>query len=101
MPPRVRALIEEIAKKYSTPGNSITIADIIGDRRARQSGLIAARQECYWQLWCNERHPVTGQRLFSTPRIGKWLHRDHSTVMFGARKHAKKLEVIDEKVGQT
>lgn len=74
--PTLARIAEEIAAEYF-----VTVADIRGpDRtrrvsRARQAFMHAARL-------------LTGK---SYPCIGRWLARDHTTVMHGERVHAERM----------
>lgn len=57
-------------------GCRFSLADLQApDRRAAVS---AARHELMWRL---------RQAGWSYPKIGRLLHRDHSTVMYGVREH--------------
>lgn len=53
-----------------------------GERRDRK--LIVARQECFWL--CRERLG------FSYPKIARFFHRDHTTILHGCRKHEQRMQ---------
>ena len=56
-----------------------------GDRRYLP--LTKARAELYWRL----RNEIRiGGKQVSWPRIGRWLNRDHCTVLQMARRHAQR-----------
>ncbi|PIB91275.1 helix-turn-helix domain-containing protein [Caulobacter sp. FWC2] len=76
-PPIMPALAEEIAGLYG-----VTVSDIMGIKRVR--GISLARQHLMWVL--------TQDAKFSTSKVGQFLAgRDHSTVLYGAKKHAERL----------
>lgn len=61
----------------------ISSADILSPRRFRN--LVYARQEAWWLAYT--------QSEASYPAIGKFFNRDHTTVMFGIRRHAERIGV--------
>ncbi len=82
-PPIMPALAEEIAGLYG-----VTVDDIMGPRRVRDINL--ARQHLMWIL--------VQEPKFSTSKVGQFLAgRDHSTVLYGAKKHAERLASLGEK----
>ena len=75
---KARQIVREVAEKHG-----FTFEEIVSMRRNQP--LCDARNETYYRL----RHETT----WAFPRIGQFLgDRDHTTVMSGARKHAKRLE---------
>lgn len=72
-----KRIIAEVAEKHG-----LTLADLIGPRRHRY--VAHARQEAMWAL----RQRTT----LSTTSIGMFLGgRDHTTVMWGLRRHEERL----------
>jgi chromosomal replication initiator protein len=62
--------------------------DIRGHCRRRE--LVSARYEAMWQL-CQATRP-DGRPWLSLPAIARAFdHRDHTTVLYGIRKHAEKV----------
>lgn len=80
---RWKIIAEEVANKYG-----ITVFALLGKRgkRAKQASIATrARHETMYRL----RHEmkIAGAPP-SYPQIGRWLNRDHATVIHGIRKHA-------------
>lgn len=69
----MKEICEEVLLLY--PG--ITLADVIGVRRARC--IVAARHACMKAV-CDEREDL------STPAIGRFFLRDHTVVLYAAGK---------------
>jgi hypothetical protein len=69
-------IVAEVADKYD-----YTPADIKGDGMERR--LVAARYETFWRL--------RTETTMSSPMIGAKLNRDHSTVLYGVRKHQARI----------
>jgi Bacterial dnaA protein helix-turn-helix len=78
-PPIVREVVRSVADTHG-----ISPHLIVG--RSRCAAVTAARQEVYYWL----RH--TGR--FSMPRIGRWLDRDHTTVLHGIRQTEKRFKAL-------
>ena len=74
-PWRVAAL--EICKKHG-----VTWAQIIEQNRLPR--IVLARQEICWHLHKHFK--------FSYPKIGRCINRDHTSTLYGARRHQKRLE---------
>ena len=73
-----RQIVQEVAAKHG-----VTFEEIVSMRR--QQHIVDARNEVYFRL--------RNETTWSFPSIGRFLgDRDHSSVMCGARKHAKRLE---------
>jgi len=71
----MRRVLDEVAAAAG-----VSVADILGpSRRAR---VVAARQAVM---------AVLHRRGWSSPRIGRALRRDHSTVLHGIRAHAARF----------
>lgn len=79
---KYHALIGEIAEKHS-----VKVEHILSP--SRQQHHVAARHECYFTL-----HSLG----LSSSQIGKVMHRDHSTVLHGIRKHKEVNARIDRLV---
>lgn len=72
IPPRVRLYACIAAAEHH-----VNIGEVLGSSRTRPAVL--AR----WDVMRRLRNDG-----FSTPQIGRWLDRDHSTVVYGLRNHA-------------
>lgn len=70
------AMVSEVAAKHG-----IAAKDIFSDRRAVK--LCRARHECFWRM--------REETILSFPQIGRFFHRDHSTIMSGCKKHARRM----------
>ena len=73
--PRWKKIVNEVVKEHGIP-----FKILLSDRRSYP--VIRARQECYWQLYT--------KTTMSMPAIGKVLKRDHTTVLYGIRKHCER-----------
>ena len=74
-------IAKEVAEKYG-----LTVADLKGQSRVR---FIAwARQEAFYR--CRE----AGH---SSPSIGRWFGRDHTTVIFGSRAYVDRLTKAEQR----
>lgn len=69
-------IIYKVALKHG-----LTIADIMG--RRRKTPIVLARQEAMYELH------KTGK--YSFPQIGRFMKRDHTTILHGCRKMEKAL----------
>lgn len=74
--------IERIANKHG-----VTIDEIMGDGRTRR--VAYARQEIYFELYTHFE--------MSFPRVGKVMGRDHSTVLYGMKKHCLRYDLDYER----
>lgn len=82
-----------LGKKISRPLHAILIdvcdrhnvshQDLLSPRRFRN--LVRARHEAWWLAYT--------QSEASYPAIGKFFNRDHTTIMFGIRRHAARIGV--------
>lgn len=70
-PPTMAGIAAEVAVQHR-----VTVADIRGPSRVR--GLVRARQEFMARAW------VAGKTKCA---IGRYLGRDHTTVIYGLRVH--------------
>ena len=75
--PNAREILSTVARSHG-----VKVADIKGPGRFRSQ--VFARQDAMWRLYSTGR--------YSFPEIGRFLNRDHSTVIHGVRVHAKRLE---------
>jgi chromosomal replication initiation ATPase DnaA len=66
----------QIAQAVSL-AHGITVADLRGPSRLKP--VSEARQE-FMAL-------AMGEGRFSSPQVGRWLNRDHSTVLHGVKRH--------------
>jgi chromosomal replication initiation ATPase DnaA len=78
----VRQLAREIAAKHG-----LTPEGILG--RARDDTTVMGRQELAWRLSRIVRSD--GRRRFSMPQIGRYLDRDHTTIIHAIRAHEKRM----------
>lgn len=60
----------------------VTVAQMMGDNR--HVPVVLARQEAWWRIWREHGH--------SYPRIAKMFGKDHTTVMYGVKKHIERME---------
>ena len=82
-PPRV--LIADIAASVANR-HWVSEADLTGADRSRE--VARARQECYALAIAAGR---------STPAIGRYFNRDHSTVIYGARAYRARLTKAEQR----
>lgn len=86
-----RTAREIVANVAETHG--LTFEHLVGPVRTKR--LSIARQEAMWA--CRQVKAKDGSPRYSYPFIGRLLGgRDHTTVLWGERQHAKRL--ADEKV---
>jgi chromosomal replication initiation ATPase DnaA len=71
----LRDIIRDVSEE-----TGVSVAEIIG--RARTGRIVKARQAV---MYCARR-----EGRFSTTQIGRALHRDHTTVIYGADAYAEK-----------
>jgi chromosomal replication initiation ATPase DnaA len=77
-PPRERTSLVEIAREIAQ-ASGVLVSDIVGPARVRPYAWI--RQRFFYEAILRTKA--------SLPVIGRWCgHRDHTTVLYGARKHA-------------
>ena len=74
---KVRQIVNEVREKHG-----LTEEQLVSDNRQRH--LIACRQEIYWRL--------SRETAWSLSRIGHYMNRDHTTIIWGIRAHKRKLE---------
>jgi len=68
----MKDIAEQVCSKHG-----VTLADIRGPARPRR--IARARHETFAR--------IRRETAFSLPSIGRWFHKDHTTVLYGARKH--------------
>lgn len=68
----MREIAEQVCAKHG-----VTVADIRGPHRPHK--ITRARHETFAR--------IRRETSFSLPSIGRWFHKDHTTVLYGARKH--------------
>lgn len=72
-----KIIVREVCEKHS-----VSIAEIIGNRRARH--LVIARHEAF--------HRLSTETTMSLPQIGYRMGgKDHTTVLHGIRAHKKRM----------
>lgn len=72
----LRKIALSVAAKHG-----VTIDDLLSSRRAHPLPL--ARQEAMWRMRNETTHAM--------PSIGKCLNRDHTTVIYGIRRHEERM----------
>lgn len=78
----VRSIIDDVAKRYG-----ISVEQIKG--ASRKAEVAEARHEVMYIARCEDiRRKEAGEARLSTPRIGLFTNRDHSSVVHGAKRHA-------------
>lgn len=82
-PRNAREIITEVAKAHG-----FTFEDMAGPRKFREVSV--ARQEAIWA--CRQVRRADGSHRYSLPFLGHLLNRDHSSVLWGERQHAARLE---------
>lgn len=80
----VREIAREVARRHCVP-----TSEIFGDRRFR--AIVHARQEVAWRLY--QLRDRNGYRRFSMPQIGRYLRRDHTTILHAIRAHEQRVGV--------
>lgn len=84
LPRTARQIATDIAEAHG-----FTFEDLAGPRKFKE--LARARQEAMWA--CRQVTGKDGKPRYSYPFIGRLFGgRDHTTVLTGARAHAKRLE---------
>lgn len=83
LPPVVCEVLKMAACRYE-----VAVADILGDSPGKTYSR--PRQFVAWTLY--EMRLPDGSRRFSLPQIGRYLRRDHSTILHGWRAHQKRME---------
>jgi hypothetical protein len=73
---KVRQIVNEVREKHG-----LTEEQLVSENRQRH--LIACRQEIYWRL--------SRETVWSLSRIGHYMNRDHTTIIWGIRKHEERL----------
>ena len=69
-----RDLVEPVLQRHQ-----LTYKDVAG--RDRRGHVVAARHECMW---------VLRQAGMTLPKIGRFLRRDHTTVLYGVLQHDRR-----------
>jgi chromosomal replication initiator protein len=81
-PPTMRQIVADVAEIHG-----VSLEDLLGPSHKRK--FAEARQEA--MLWCILQKRWDGLRAYSSPRIGAFFGRDHSTVLTGCRRAAQRL----------
>lgn len=76
-------IVNEVAAEYG-----VTAAEIMG--RSRRVKVIYARRHAIYRI---RNEVVIDGRSASWPRIGRWLGRDHTTIIYAYRNHGKKMKL--------
>lgn len=76
MSTRPKQIVSEISRKHG-----VTFEEITSEVRIPR--VVHARQELMWRL--------RTEVLWGTPRIGRFVNRDHSTVLHGIGRHELRL----------
>jgi len=78
-------ILREVAEKYSEHG--VTVIEL--KSKCRTKPLTTARFEAYWRCRQETRH--------SLPTIGRHIgFRDHTTILYGVRKHEERMKEESE-----
>ncbi len=80
MPDEIRALIVSTCIEHGASSE-----DVMGKSPKRSVALV--RHACFYRIYALRNE--MGFRRFSTPQIGRWFQRDHSSVLSGIRNHAQ------------
>lgn len=72
----MRSITEEVSR-----ARGISIAMMHGDNRHRPA--VYARQEAWWR--------IRVELGYSYPRIAKAFDKDHSTIVYGVRRHEERM----------
>jgi len=75
-------ILAEVAEQYG-----LTVVDLKGPARYRH--IAWPRQEAMARMARCQRSD--GKRVFSLPQIGRFLNRDHTTVLWGIRRHEERM----------
>lgn len=75
-----RRVVKEVSEK-----RGVSIDDMMSIRR--NINIVLARYEVFWRL----RH----ETRWSMPQIGRFMHKDHTTILNGLRVYAKHLKGQD------
>lgn len=71
---RARELLEPVLQRHMVTWKQVAGKD-------RHNVIVAARQECMW---------VLNKAGMSLPMIGRFMKRDHTTVLHGVQQHERK-----------
>lgn len=82
MPQRVREILDRVAEEHGTTTEALT-------GHSHRKGLAVARYEAYSRIVAQI---VINRQPPSLPQIGAWVNRDHTTVLYGLRRHASGFE---------
>ena len=77
---KMHEYVREFCEQHSVEFKSIT------ERRRDRGWVIRLRQRLFYELHI---------RGHSLPEIGEFLNRDHTTVLWGKRRHLKRIEEIN------
>lgn len=75
--PEIKRSIREICREVLADYPGVTIEDVVGVRRKRE--LIKPRHACMAAVYVERKD-------LSLPMMGKWFHRDHTTILAALRK---------------
>ena len=84
--PQGRDLVRQLAREIATK-HGLTPEVIFS--RVKDDFTVMARQELAWRLSRIVR--ADGRRRFSMPQIGRYLDRDHTTIIHAIRAHEKRM----------
>lgn len=76
--PRMAQIAQEVAADYG-----IRVTDMLG--QSVEHRFAHPRQDFWWR--CRQVKDHRGKQRFSLPQIGRFSHRDHSTVRTGVIQH--------------
>ena len=81
-PGGMRSILAEVAAYYD-----VTPESVLSKSRAR---VVAHPRQAFMYAARAVKWP-DGQHRYSLPQIGQFLGKDHSTILFGVRRHATRL----------
>lgn len=79
---RMASILDDVAARYG-----VAPKDILGPSRCHE--LVYARHEAMYLM--RETRAPSGFRRFTLPQIGRFMRRDHSTVVSGISAHGRRL----------
>ena len=81
--PSLNTIVAEVCAKYG-----VSWRELISQRRWKP--LVHARHEVYWRC-------IT-ETSASYSRVGRFMNRDHTTIMHGVKVHGQRIAVMGERL---
>jgi chromosomal replication initiation ATPase DnaA len=79
LPSRVAEIVEDVERRHDLPNGTLL-------RPCRLTRVVRARWEAWWLVHDETR--FDGSHIYSYAEIGRLFGYDHSTVIYGCRRHA-------------